>query len=235
MLSLFFTLSAAFLSFSYATAHDSNATAAAMPLVSVLMASFNRDLYLDLAIQSVRNQTYPNWELVIVDDASSNPETIRTLIHWQQADQRIRVLLEPSHAGVSAARNRGFQTTRGDLVALMDDDDLMRPQRLASQLQEFLKDPTLAVVHSGMDLIDERGRVYGVFQQPSEDPEWFKLQMLLQNFVGHPSAMVNKRAIEEEPLYDYITTEDWYLWIKLLRQGLKFRYVPERLVQYRAH
>ena len=123
-----FALSLAFLGFGLAAAPDGNSTA--LPLVSVLMASFNRDLYLDLAIQSVRNQTYPNWELVIVDDASSNPETIRTLIHWQQADPRIRVLMQHMHLGVVAAKNRGMLACRGDYIALMDDDDLMAPQRL---------------------------------------------------------------------------------------------------------
>jgi len=99
----------------------------------------------------------------------------------------------------------------------------------------FLDDQELAVLHTGMDLIDEKGKVFGVYAKPSDNYQWFKLQMLLQNFVGHPSTMLNKRLIKLDTLYDYITTEDWYLWIKLLQYGYKFHYIPERLVQYRIH
>jgi len=83
------------------------------PLVSVIMGSFNRDLYLDIAIQCVLNQTYTNWELVIIDDGSNNPHTLRTLLHYQQLDPRIRVILQHTNAGFTAVLSRGFHESQG--------------------------------------------------------------------------------------------------------------------------
>ncbi len=104
------------------------------PLVSIVMASHNRDIYLELAIDSILNQTYTNWELIIVDDGSHNPRTYTTLIHYMQKDPRIKVHLRYTHLGVSACRNYGILQARSELIAQMDDDDVIHPDRLKEQV-----------------------------------------------------------------------------------------------------
>ena len=100
------------------------------PLVTVLMASFNRDIYLEQAIDSVINQTYSNWEFIIVDDASSNPKTLSILMHYMQVEPRIKVIQQFKHLGLVGAKNTGYFHSKGELIAMMDDDDLMHHDRL---------------------------------------------------------------------------------------------------------
>ncbi len=95
------------------------------------MSSSNRDIYLDLVIQSVLNQTYTNFEFIIVDDGSHNPFTFTTLIHYMQKDARIKVHLLNTRTGfVVASRNFGIMQAKGDLIAIVEDDDVFHPERI---------------------------------------------------------------------------------------------------------
>jgi len=183
------------------------------------MTTWNRAQFLEEAYQSILGQTYANWELVIVDDASHDPFTLASLLHYSQVDKRVRVFLQHRHAGVLAAKNRGYLEARGDYVAVMDDDDLMLPERIEKSVREFLHDPGLGIVSVGMSYVNASGGYMGSFAKPPQNYEWFRLQLLFGNVIGNPNVMLNKKLLGEVGCYDFVFGADWYLWLKLIFDG----------------
>lgn len=103
------------------------------PLVSIITVTYNRAKYLDLAVQSVLNQTYQNWELLIVDDGSHKPEAIAVLEKYANYDPRIQVhLLYTNYGDSQFGRNYAIAKAQGDFIAIFDDDDIMFPTRIQS-------------------------------------------------------------------------------------------------------
>ena len=127
---------------------------AAAPLVSVVMATYNRERYVGMAVRSVIAQTFGNWELIVVDDGSKD-DTVAVL-QPLLADPRIRYFHQ-ENKGQATARNRGLQAAHGELVCFMDSDNLWLPQKLQRQL-ELLRDD-VDVLYGEDDIIDEEGRV----------------------------------------------------------------------------
>lgn len=142
---------------------------------------------------------------------------------------------------MQAARNRGYLEAKGTLVAFMDDDDVMHPERLERQVAEFLKDPGLAVVSVSMVEIDLKGAEVQPHPSPSNNTEWFKLSTLFSNQIGFSNVMLNKRFLDNLALQEYIQSPEWYLWLKLLFQGdrkghpVRFQHIYEPLQQSREH
>ena len=206
------------------------------PLVSVIMRSYNRDIYLDLAIQSVLNQTYEAWELIIIDDGSSNPHTLRTLLHYQQLQpSKLRVILHNANLGYPFGPIHGYAEAQGQLVAIMDDDDLMHPAKLEKQVAAFLSDPGLGWVATWMSHVDKCGQFVRHHHLPAANYEAFKVQMFGFCVVGNQAVMVNRSVIGAEQHFEGHLCEDWYAWTRLLQRSVPFKFVPEALVGYRLH
>jgi len=109
-------------------------TVVAAPLVSVIMPAYNSGQYIDAAIDSVREQRYEDWELIVVDDCSTDDTRTRVQRH-ADADPRVRLLALPANMGAPAGpRNRGAAQARGDYIALLDADDIWHPQKLQTQM-----------------------------------------------------------------------------------------------------
>ena len=127
------------------------------PTVSVIIPTYNRAHLVDRAIQSVLNQTYKDFELIIVDDGSTdNTEDI--IKEFQKKDERIKYIRHEENRGGSAARNTGIKAAKGEYIAFLDSDDEWLPIKLGRQISEFTNKSKIALVYTGRIIIEEGER-----------------------------------------------------------------------------
>lgn len=199
--------------------------------ISVIIPAYNQAHYLDAAVESVLAQTRPDFEVIIVDDGSTDDTAA---IARSFTDPRVRMVSQPN-AGLSAARNTGLRHTSGDLVTFLDSDDLFLPEKLALLAGEMERRPDLGFVAGQAELIDEDGERIGVtFDSPiPEDPA----RLLLWNPLHVGSVMVRREWLDrvgpfDESLRAY---EDWDLYLRLARAGCKMGWMERPVSLYRFH
>ena len=134
----------------------------ACPRFSILMPTYNTPTrWLRRAIESVRQQIYPNWELCIADDASTDPELRQLLAEYAKLDSRIRIAYRNSNGHISAASNTALDIATGDFVALLDHDDELAEHALYMVAEALNEHPTLDLIYSDEDKVDASGRRFG--------------------------------------------------------------------------
>lgn len=207
----------------------------ATPRVTVLMAVFNGSRHLRQAIDSVLAQTHRDFELLIVDDASTDDtrEIVRSY-----ADPRLRLVCLPVNQGLPSALNQGVPLARGAYVARLDHDDVALPGRLARQVALLDRCPEVVVVGSWVRTIDVAGRPRGEHRYPLR-PTLTRLlfqHALLRPCLAHPATMVRTAALRAVGGYDerYAIAQDYDLWLRLAGLG-RLRNLPEALTLYREH
>ena len=205
------------------------------PSVSVLMPVYNCAAYLDKAIQSIRGQTFTDFEFIIINDGSTD-DSLAIIERHAAKDSRIIVLDRPN-GGYINALNAGLEVCRGEYIARMDGDDISLPERLAVQVQFLEENPDCGLVGSSVDLIDSTGKVTGSHEMPTTH------DAIIQHCIGHgscaifhPTWLARKELYELSNGYDeaYYGAEDVALLL-LHQDQLRFANLPERLVQYRRH
>jgi len=127
-----------------------------VPEVSVIMACYNASKYMEETIESVLNQTFADFEFVIVDDFSTD-DSLEIAQRYQQMDARVMVVSLPKNSGAAAARNAAVEKARGRLICVIDADDICRPYRLQVQHDFLLNNPASVLVSGAMEYIDESG------------------------------------------------------------------------------
>lgn len=152
------------------------------PLISVVMPVYNPPIsFLDEAIQSVRNQLYPNWELCIVDDASTNPAVLEVLERHRKQDHRIKVVYRSENGHISKASNSALELVQGEFIAMLDHDDEISEHALYLIAEELNQNPELDFLYSDQDKIDTKGVRYDPYFKPNFNPDLLRSQ----NFVDH--------------------------------------------------
>lgn len=203
------------------------------PLVSVIIPNYNYARFLPQALDSVLAQSYSNFEIIVVDDGSTDDS--KAIL--RSYGERIR-WFEQQNQGVSAARNRGVKESRGQLIAFLDADDIWLPLKLERQVQLFLDNPKLGLVHCGLEEINETGQSLRARCDGLDG--WVAPQMLL--FERPAILTAGSGAIVPRATFDFVagfdtrlsTAADWDFCYRIaLRQPVGF--VPEVLIQYRIH
>lgn len=199
-----------------------------MSKVSVLLCVFNAAPYIREAIDSTLQQTYRDFELVIVDDGSTD-ETLQIIRSYD--DARIRVFAG-EHAYIRSL-NLGLRQCRGVYIARMDADDKMEPDRLATQVHLMETQPQVAVCCSWARAFGEAEGMVG--HAVRELVPCIYLHFLLGNFLIHPSSMIRTRFLRQHRLCykEYLYAEDFKLWTDIARRGGQFYVIPRPLLQYR--
>ncbi|MEG5034786.1 glycosyltransferase [Microcoleus sp. AT3-D2] len=164
-----------------------------LPKISVVMPVYNPQIdFLESAIDSVINQVYPNWELCIADDCSTDFTVADTLKSWVQKDDRIRITFRTENGNISAATNSAAALATGDIILFLDNDDELTPDALGEVALYFATHPATDFLYSDDDKIDTKGRRFA----PQFKPEWSPELLLSYMYLGHLCAV--RRPIFEE-------------------------------------
>ena len=202
------------------------------PAVSVVMPVRNAARFLRAALDSVLGQTFTDFEIVVVDDDSTD-ESMSIVRAY--TDPRIRLVQTGRHVGVGAALNAGLRAAAADLVARQDADDVSEPDRLERQVPVFRSRPALALLGTQGTIIDEAGRPCGLIDR-SIEPASIRWYALLDNPFIHTSVMFRPGVVEACGGYDEQPrlSQDYALWTRILA-GHEARNLPDRLVRYRVN
>lgn len=199
------------------------------PKISVVMSVYNGEKYLREAIESVLNQTFTDFEFIIINDGSTD----RSLEIIQSYDDDRIVLINQENTGLAKALNNGIGISRSDFIARMDADDIAYPQRIQKQYKFLLSNPDYIIVGSNAKTIDKDGYFVRNSNIVTTDEE---MKGMLPNtpFI-HPSVMFKKKIFYEAGKYpEYMINfgEDLVLFNRMAKYG-KFANIPEKLLQYR--
>lgn len=200
----------------------------ARPRVSVIIPFHNEAATLGGALDSVAAQTVPDWEAVLVDDASTDAGTELAAAR-AAADPRFRLLRLPQNGGVAAARNAGIAAARGRFIAFLDADDLWLPQKLARQLPVL--EGGVPLVCSAYARINPAGENLGVVRPPLR---FGHAQALNGNPVGCLTAIWDRDRFPHARMPDIPLHEDYAFWLSLLRNGDTGHGLQEVLAHYRV-
>lgn len=203
-----------------------------MPTVSVIIPTYNRATLLGRAIQSVLAQTYQDFELIIVDDAST--DDTESLVKSFNSE-KIRYIRHRKNKGVSAARNTGIRSAKGDYIALQDSDDEWMPEKLEKQMRAFATAPPEAgIVYTGFYMIVKNKKKY----QPSasitpKDGKIFSSIIKGEYLVSPQTIVVKRECFEKYGLFDerFPPMEDWEMSLRLSKH-YQFKYIDEPLALY---
>jgi glycosyltransferase involved in cell wall biosynthesis len=202
------------------------------PTVSVVMASKNYARYLPEAIDSVRVQTFADWELVIVDDGSTDdtPLAVKPFL----ADPRIRCV-RSDKLGQIRAKNLGVSLSRAPFIAFLDADDVWLPAKLEKQLARFRSNPETGVVYTLRSLIDGDGNPLPTRSVATPPRGRVFDRLFVQNFVCFSSAVVRREVLGHVGLLDsqWDLAIDYDLWLRVAKH-YSFDFVEEQLVRYRT-
>jgi glycosyltransferase involved in cell wall biosynthesis len=222
--------------------------------ISIVIPAYNRERYLPATLESVREQTVTDWEIIVVDDGSTDG-TIAIAEAYAGRDPRIR-LVRQSHAGISAARNRGWKESAptAETLIFLDSDDVWKPHALATLLNALEACPDAVGAHALAHFIDEDG----CSTRPGELESWGRNReavagdavvaltaaqpttfaaLIVRGFISTTGVLLLRRAAAEAAgPYDpgLVMCEDWDFWLRVSRQG-PIAYVDETLLGYRWH
>lgn len=199
-------------------------------MISVVMGVYNGGKYLREAVDSILNQTYKNFEFIIIDDAST--DDTNAILHSFN-DSRIKVIKNESNLGLTKSLNKGLQLATGKYIARMDADDICDLRRFERQVK-FLEDNShIDLCGTWKSLINDPGEIS---QYPVSHDE-IRLALLSHNPFAHPSVMWRKDAFDKLGFKyneEYITSQDYELWSRVVYK-IKGANIPENLLFYREH
>lgn len=201
-------------------------------LISVIVPVYNVEKYIRETIACVQTQTYPHWELLLVEDGSTDGSVgvIQGIIKETQ-DTRIRLIRQPSNLGAARARNRGVKEARGRYIAYLDADDLWMPRKLERELA-FMEEKEAAFAFTGYEFADGRGQGTGKVVHVPEKLEY--RQALSNTTIFTTTVMFDTARIGKEKLMmPQVKSEDTALWWQVLRSGYTAYGLDENLVRYR--
>lgn len=203
------------------------------PRVTTLLAVYNGGAYLREAVESVLAQTYRDFELLVVDDGSTDGS-----IEALPRDPRIRVLRNERNLGQIPSLNRGLLEARGEYVARLDHDDVCLPRRLQLQVELLDRCPDVALAGTWVDVVDTRGRLWARARPTINSFEEFAADVVAgRALLVHPSLMFRREAVAAIGGFDETlnASEDQDLYRKLVLARHEARVVPETLLLYRRH
>ncbi len=183
------------------------------PKVSVIMSVFNGERYIKQAIKSILNQTYLDFEFIIINDGSTD-NTADILKEFK--DKRIKIINNKTNLGLTASLNKAISLARGEFIARMDADDISLPYRFEYQVEFLENNPDIALVGSSYYVCDEKDEIKSIVEVLT-DPDDLKQGLEKQNWFGHGTVMLRKTALDIVGNYDesYKYAQDYDLWLRI--------------------
>jgi glycosyltransferase involved in cell wall biosynthesis len=203
---------------------------ASKPLVSVITPVFDTPVQrLEEAIESVLAQAYENWELLLIDDGSSDADLLRALPRLAARDRRIILKSLGRHEGISAASNQGLALAHGEWVTFVDHDDVMEPDAIFQIVKLLQTRPDADLIYSDEDKLGEDG-----FESPLFKPDWSPDLFLSYNYVGHLTA-VRRDIVEKAGGFrsQFDSAQDYDLFFRVIEQTKRIHHIPRILYHWR--
>lgn len=205
-----------------------------LPLVSVLMPIFNGGKYLREAVESILDQTFTDFEFLVLDDGSTD-DSLALLRQYAARDSRVRVITRENR-GLTFSLNELLSYARGEFVARMDADDVALPERFARQAAFLGEHPRVVCVGGAYQMIDNASRFLTTLTPPQTDAEIQYLHLSGHTAINHPTAMMRLAVVNRVGGYDseYDLVEDLDLWLRLGEVG-ELANLADVLLKYRLH
>lgn len=197
--------------------------------VSIITPTFNAARYIGETILSVQNQRHQDWEMLIVDDCSSD-QTKAIITAFAEKDNRIKVLELEHNSGAGIARAYALEKATGRYIAFLDADDMWKPEKLEKQLA-FLGENKLPFTFSFYDCIDENGTV--LHKRIKAPLQLSYRQLFFCNFIGNLTGIYDTDYFGKIPIPSFRKRQDWMVWLTVLKKIKTARPVPESLALYR--
>jgi glycosyltransferase involved in cell wall biosynthesis len=220
-----------------------------MARVSVIIPTYNAEKFIAQTIQSVLEQTYQDFEILVIDDGSPD-RSVEVCQQFQ--DDRLRIIRQPNR-GVPGARNTGIRAAKGEFIALLDADDIWLPEKLATHVQHLDQRPEVGISFSYSALIDDNGALTGLYQKPKRMDNITPDYVLCRNPIGNGSAAVLRRQVFDDIAFEddkygpietcyfderirHSVAEDVECWLRIvLTTDWQMVGIPQSLTLYRIH
>ena len=202
-----------------------------MPKISVIMPAYNAEKYIKEAMDSILNQTYGDFEFIVLNDCSRD-RTEEIILSYE--DDRIVYVKNEQNMGVAATLNKGLGLAKGDYIARMDADDISMPERFAQQVAALDANPKLAVLGTNTEIFNENGTICTGWS--ATNPDQMKVDLLFSCGLAHPSVMMRRQVIQAMGGYDleFEGMEDYDLWCRVAEEH-DVSTLPQILFRYRVH
>lgn len=197
-------------------------------LISIIMPVYNSEKFIEKSIKSVLNQDYNNWELLIIDDCSTDKSS-KIISTYSNKYKRIKHFKNEQNKGVSKSRNFGIKNAKGDYIAFLDSDDIWYNDKLSKQIN-FMKNNNYVFTFTAYEIIDENGKQKNKIIKASKEINYKKL--LKGNNIGCFTVMIDKKIMENF-LMPEIHHEDYATWLKILKKNYKAHGLNKILGAYR--
>ncbi len=198
-------------------------------LVSIIMPAYNAELYIASAIESILRQTYEHWELLVVNDASSD-RTGKIVEEFSEKDTRIQMHTNATNSGIADSRNVALRNAKGRFIAFLDSDDLWLPEKLSTQLA-FMKECAASICYAGYSRINETGKLLGTVVPPNQ----ITYQDLLKsNHIGNLTGVYDSQSLGKEYFIKF-KHEDYIAWLNLIKRAGCAHGIVQELAQYRVY
>ncbi|MEL6810838.1 MAG: glycosyltransferase family 2 protein [Bacteroidota bacterium] len=201
------------------------------PLVSIITPLFNAQSFIAQTLESIQNQTYSNWELIIVDDASGD-DSVAIVLKAAQDDSRIRLVQHDENKGAAHCRNRATELARGDYIAFLDSDDLWHPEKLEKQIT-FMQKNHCEVSYTSYLHIDEQGN--SLQKRIIALPSLSYQKQHRNNYIGNLTGMYNAAILGKIEAPGIRKRQDWAVWLEAIKKsGKPALGIQEDLAYYRV-
>ena len=198
------------------------------PLVSIITPAYNAEKFIIQTIKSVLNQTYENWEMIIIDDCSKDL-TYEKIKKYSEKDRRIKLLQNVNNKGVAFTRNKAIDIANGKYIAFLDADDLWDNQKLEKQVK-FMETNKVLLSYTGYRKINEDGKIRGSIKVPLK----LNYNELLKNcLIGFLTSMYNQEVIGKQ-YFKNIKAEDYIYWLEMIKKVKIAEGLQEDLASYRV-
>lgn len=199
-----------------------------MIIVSVIIPYYKKKDYIKSTIKSVLNQTFKNFEIIVVYDDKDRNDLLY-LNEIKKTDKRIKIVLNSKNIGAGLSRNKAIKYARGKYIAFLDSDDLWNKKKIEMQLN-FMKKNLYDISHTSYCIINEKGDKIGV--RKARDLTYHDL--IASCDIGLSTVMIKKKFLKKNLFVNLKTKEDYVLWLKLARKRNKFFGLDKRLTHWRS-
>lgn len=198
-------------------------------LVSIITPMYNSQKFIGITIESAINQTYKDWEMIIVDDCSTD-NSLDIVKTYAQNDERIKYIRNDSNKGVSSARNTALKMAKGKYISFLDSDDIWSEDKLQKQV-EFMQKNNCTISFTAYELINENNEKLNKIINVPESVDYQNL--LKGNILGCLTVMIDRTKLDFEIKMSGVRHEDYVLWLSILKDGHVAYGLNEVLAEYR--